>query len=96
MTDHPTPRDDKGQASNLVIYDIKTTDSGKYHCEISNPAVEVPKSSRVATIEIYPEAETKGAYPPQDVVGNYKVRTYVLMWTTLKKAKDDYTGCPKK
>lgn len=66
-------RDARGQASNLVIYDIKTTDSGKYRCEVSNPAVEVPKSSGVATIEIYPEAETKGAYPPQEVVGNYKV-----------------------
>ena len=84
---HQTPRDGKGQASNLVIYDIKTTDSGKYHCEVSNPAVEVPKSSSVATIEIYPEAETKGAYPPQDVVGNYKVRTYMSEYADFEEGK---------
>ena len=57
-----------------MIYDLTVEDSGKYHCEVSNPAVEEPISSNVATIEIKPEAETKGVYSPRDVVGNYKVR----------------------
>ena len=80
MIPHDNARDELGQASNLVIYDLTVEDSGTYHCEVLNAAVEEPKVSNSASITIKPEAETKGAYSPREVVGNYKVRISIIRY----------------
>ena len=75
------PRNEIGQAANLVIYDLNVADSGKYHCQVSNPGSDQPKVSKFATIEIKPSAETKGDWPPQEVVGDYKVRKNTFLYS---------------